>query len=70
MVRAYVAESSMATARFMETWAHARDIYDALGLEPAPDDRVRHVAHIGARTRDFAYGVRPAGRPRRSSASS
>ena len=26
--------TSMATARFMETWAHALDVYDALGLEP------------------------------------
>lgn len=52
---------SMATARFMETWAHALDVYDALapaGVErPAPTDRIRHVAHIGVRTRAFAYSV-------------
>lgn len=48
---------SMATARFMETWAHALDVYDALGLRPEPTDRIRHVAHLGVRTRDFAYGV-------------
>ncbi len=47
--------ASMATARFMETWAHGLDVADALGLEPQPTDRVRHVAHLGVRTRDFAY---------------
>ncbi|WP_028643851.1 TIGR03084 family metal-binding protein [Nocardioides sp. URHA0020] len=49
--------ASMATARFMETWAHALDVYDALGIEPERTDRVRHVAHLGVRTRDFAYSV-------------
>jgi uncharacterized protein (TIGR03084 family) len=47
--------TSMATARFMETWAHARDVAAALGVELPPHDRVRHVVHIGVRTRDFAY---------------
>lgn len=71
--------TSMATARFMETWAHALDVYDALvpiALQPAggrhtdgtaegpdsmtsrgrgPTDRIRHVAHIGVRTRSFAF---------------
>jgi uncharacterized protein (TIGR03084 family) len=49
--------ASMATARFMETWAHALDVYDALGLEPERSDRIRHVAHLGVRTRDFAFSV-------------
>jgi uncharacterized protein (TIGR03084 family) len=55
--------ASMATARFMETWAHALDVYDAListgsiTERPAPTDRIRHVAHLGVRTRDFAFGV-------------
>lgn len=49
--------TSMATARFMETWAHALDVYDALGVTPEPTDRIRHVAHLGIRTRDFAFGV-------------
>lgn len=48
---------SMATARFMETWAHALDVYDALGLTPERSDRVRHVAHLGVRTRDYAFRV-------------
>lgn len=47
--------TSMATARFMETWAHSLDVYDALGTRPEVTDRIRHVAHIGVRTRNFAY---------------
>ncbi len=49
--------TSMATARFMETWAHSLDVYDALGVTPEPTDRIRHVAHLGVRTRDFAFSV-------------
>ncbi|MFC5729230.1 MULTISPECIES: TIGR03084 family metal-binding protein [Nocardioides] len=47
--------TSMATARFMETWAHALDVYDALGVRPEVTDRIRHVAHLGVRTRDFSF---------------
>ena len=47
--------TSMATARFMETWAHGRDVAAALGVELPPDDRVRHVVHLGVRTRGFAF---------------
>lgn len=49
--------TSMATARFMETWAHGLDVADALGIAPEPTDRIRHVAHLGVRTRDYAYSV-------------
>lgn len=50
--------TSMATARFMETWAHALDVYDALGVAPEVTDRIRHVAHLGVRTRGFAFATR------------
>jgi uncharacterized protein (TIGR03084 family) len=49
--------TSMATARYMETWAHSQDVHDALGAELEVTDRIRHVAHIGVRTRDFAFAV-------------
>lgn len=49
--------ASMATARFMETWAHALDVYDALGVAYEPTDRIRHVTHLGVRTRNFAFSV-------------
>jgi len=47
--------TSMATARLMETWAHGQDVADALGHTRPPTARLRHVAHLGVRTRDFAY---------------
>lgn len=50
--------TSMATARLMETWAHGQDVADALGVLRLPTPRLRHVAHLGVRTRDFAYLVR------------
>jgi len=49
--------ASMATARFMETWAHAHDVYDAAGERYEPTDRIRPVAHLGVRTRNYAYSV-------------
>ena len=49
--------ASMATARFMETWAHALDVVAALGVDYEPTDRIRHVAHLGVRTRNFSFGV-------------
>lgn len=52
-----MAAASMITARIMETWAHAHDVADALGVEMAPTHRLRHVAHIGVRARAFAYAA-------------
>jgi uncharacterized protein (TIGR03084 family) len=49
--------ASSLTARFMETWAHAQDIADALGVAREPTDRLRHVAHIGVGARAFSYAV-------------
>lgn len=53
---------SFATARLMETWAHGQDVVDGLEATgvPArpPTDRLRHIAHLGVRTRGFSYGVR------------
>jgi uncharacterized protein (TIGR03084 family) len=49
--------ASMATARLMETWAHGLDVADALGVRRPATSRLRSVAHIGVRTRDFAFTV-------------
>jgi uncharacterized protein (TIGR03084 family) len=49
---------SLVTARLMETWAHGQDVADALGVKRELTDRLRHVAHIGVRTRDFAFHIR------------
>ena len=47
--------TSMATARLMETWAHGQDVADALGQDRKPTNRLRHICHIGVRTRAFAF---------------
>ncbi|MDT5339927.1 MAG: hypothetical protein QOD90_5432 [Mycobacterium sp.] len=49
--------ASMATARLMETWAHGLDVADALGVKRPATNRLRSIAHIGVRTRDFAFTV-------------
>ncbi|AKU15391.1 TIGR03084 family metal-binding protein [Luteipulveratus mongoliensis] len=50
--------ASMITARLMETWAHGQDVADALDVTRTPTARLRNVAHIGVRTRDFAFHTR------------
>ncbi|MDT5054362.1 MAG: hypothetical protein QOF66_2728 [Mycobacterium sp.] len=47
--------ASMATARLMETWAHGLDVADTLGVKRHATARLRSIAHIGVRTRDFAF---------------
>jgi uncharacterized protein (TIGR03084 family) len=57
---------SMATARLMETWAHGLDVADALGVTRPATERLRSIAHIGVRTRDFAFvinGLQPPSEP-------
>lgn len=46
---------SFLTARLMECWAHGQDIVDALGVERAPTDRLRHIAQLGVITRKWSY---------------
>ncbi|MGH3662042.1 MAG: TIGR03084 family metal-binding protein [Micromonosporaceae bacterium] len=50
--------ASMASARLMETWAHGLDVADALGASREPTARLRHIAHLAARARDFSYWMR------------
>jgi uncharacterized protein (TIGR03084 family) len=49
--------ASMATARLMETWAHSLDVADALGVLRAATPRLRSIAHLGVRTRDYAFAI-------------
>jgi uncharacterized protein (TIGR03084 family) len=58
-----MALSSFATARLMETWAHGQDVVDALGVRRLPTARLKHIAHIGVRTRGFSYLVRDLAAP-------
>lgn len=46
---------SMATARFMETWAHGLDVHAALARAYLPTDRIRHVSHLGVRTMRYSF---------------
>jgi uncharacterized protein (TIGR03084 family) len=50
--------ASFATARLMEYWAHGQDIADGLGVTRTPTDRLRHICHLGVRTRGFSFAVR------------
>jgi uncharacterized protein (TIGR03084 family) len=49
---------SFVSARLMETWAHGQDVADAIGASRLPTARLRHIAHLGVRTRSFSYAVR------------
>jgi uncharacterized protein (TIGR03084 family) len=49
--------TSMATARLMETWAHGLDVADALGVKRPATERLRSIAHLGVRTRDYAFVI-------------
>jgi uncharacterized protein (TIGR03084 family) len=49
--------ASMATARLMETWAHGLDVADTLGVKRPATARLRSIAHIGVRTRDYAFAI-------------
>jgi uncharacterized protein (TIGR03084 family) len=50
--------ASFATARMMEYWAHGQDVADALHRTREPTARLRHICHLGVRTRGFSYAVR------------
>lgn len=59
---------TIATARTMETWAHALDVFDALGRTLPATSALWAVARLGVRTREFAFKIRglpvPAAEPR------
>ncbi len=46
---------SFLTARLMETWAHGRDIAQAVGVEVASTDRLGHIVRLGINTRNWSY---------------
>ena len=46
---------SFLAARLMECWAHGQDVVDALGVERAATDRLRHIARLGVMTRSWSY---------------
>lgn len=46
---------SSITARQMETWAHAQEVFDVLGLERTETDRVRNICHLGVNTFGWTF---------------
>ena len=43
------------TARQMEVWAHGQEIYDILGKDRPPTDRLKSIAVIGVRTYGWTF---------------
>jgi uncharacterized protein (TIGR03084 family) len=43
------------TARYMETWAHAQEVYDLVGAERVYTDRIKHIATIGVKTFGWTF---------------
>jgi len=46
---------SFLTARLMECWAHGQHVVDAVGVQRAATDRLRHIAQLGFITRGWTY---------------
>ncbi|MGV9296304.1 maleylpyruvate isomerase family mycothiol-dependent enzyme [Amycolatopsis sp. NPDC003676] len=44
-----------AALRLMETWAHGQDIFDTVGLEHRPTDRLKHIAALGFAGRGLSF---------------
>jgi len=46
---------SLASTRLAECWIHTGDVADAVGVERAPADRIRHIARLAWRTLPYAF---------------
>lgn len=46
---------SSITARQMETWAHAQEVFDALGQTRIESDKVYNICHLGAATFGWTF---------------
>jgi uncharacterized protein (TIGR03084 family) len=53
-----MAATSFVTARLMEGWSHGLDIEDVVPFARDSSDRLRHIAFLGVRTRNFSYATR------------
>ena len=47
--------SMFTTARYMETWAHAQEIYDLVGASRSHTDRIKNIATIGLKTFGWTF---------------
>ena len=48
---------SSISARHMETWAHAQELYDSLGLDRINEDRIKNIVIIGNNTFKWCFTV-------------
>ena len=48
---------SSISARHMETWAHAQELYDSLGLDRINEDRIKNIVIIGNNTFNWCFTV-------------
>ena len=55
--------ASFFSARMMETWAHAQDVADTLGVTRAVAPRIRNVAHLCVLSRRHSYAINGLGVP-------
>ena len=49
---------SSITARQMETWGHAHEVFDLLGSERQEADRIKNIVFLGLNTFGWTYAVR------------
>jgi uncharacterized protein (TIGR03084 family) len=47
--------SMFTTARYMETWAHAQEVYDLVGATRTHTDRIKNIATIGVKTFGWTF---------------
>jgi uncharacterized protein (TIGR03084 family) len=46
---------TLTVTRLAETWIHTGDVAEALDVEPAPAERLRHIARLAWRTLPYAF---------------
>ena len=46
---------SSISARHMETWAHAQELYDTLGVDRINEDRIKNIVVIGNNTFKYCF---------------
>ena len=49
---------SSITARLMETWAHAQEVYDRLGQQRVDQDHIQNIVVLGINTYGWTYATR------------
>lgn len=53
-----MAPTSFINARLMECWSHGLDVVDVVDARRAPSARLRNIAFLGVRTRNYSYVTR------------